>query len=99
MSMGKQKKVTITLFEDNTCSMAKVMINKYCVFEGNEWDFHPGCFGPINLNSQYMAKNIQIDYFLDDFKGSDDFFEQVVKAYEQEGYLVQSFHDEYLFEK
>lgn len=76
-----------------------VTINEHCVFEGNDWDFHPGCFGPINLNSQYMPKNIQIDYMLDSFKGPHDFFEQVVEAYKQEGYLVEEYYDDYEFRK
>lgn len=97
--MAKEKKVTITLFEDNNCSMAKVMINKYCAFEGNEWDFHPGCFGPINLDSQYMAKNIQIDHVLDEFKGSDDFFKQVVEAYEDAGFTVTHLYEDYIYRK
>lgn len=97
--MAKEKKVTITLFEDESCSMAKVNINKYCAFEGNDWDFHLGCFGPIYLDSTYMPKKIQIDHVLDEFKGPSDFFEQVVEAYKEAGYTVESHYADYTFEK
>jgi hypothetical protein len=96
--MSETKKVTVTLFEDNRCSMAMVKINDYCAFEGNEWDFHPGCFGPIKLNSKYMPKEIKIKHTLDEFDGSSDFFDQVVGAYQDAGFEVDTQYSTYKFE-
>lgn len=38
-------KNAVQLFTDPSCEMAKVLFNGECIFEGNYWDFHPGCYG------------------------------------------------------
>ena len=36
---------SIVLFTDQSCEMAKVVVNGVALHEGNDWDFHAGCCG------------------------------------------------------
>lgn len=40
-----REKNTIEAFFDEDSEMAKVKVNGSCILEGNEWDFHAGCYG------------------------------------------------------
>jgi len=40
-----KEKNTIEAFVDESCEMAKVNVNGSCILEGNDWDFHAGCYG------------------------------------------------------
>ena len=38
---------TLTLVRDSSSEMAWLFLERDCVFMGNEWDFHPGCYGSV----------------------------------------------------
>lgn len=35
----------VQLLADDSCEMACVVFNKTTIYEGNFWDFYPGCYG------------------------------------------------------
>ncbi len=90
-----KKSVTIGLHLDDSCEMAKITVAGDTIFEGNEWDFHPGCQGPVDLSddTEYSVKKV-----IRSFHGSDDLFEKVVTAYEKAGFNVAEERLEYSYE-
>jgi hypothetical protein len=90
----KKKTFTVALYLDSSCSMAKVTVNEKYFFEGNYWDFHPGCHGPIDI--KVGNKVIAV---LDDFHGPLDFMQQVVEAYKNNGYTVKDEYHSYTYER
>jgi len=36
---------TVKILLDESCDMALVYLNEICLYEGNYWDYHPGCYG------------------------------------------------------
>lgn len=65
------EKNVLEILEDNDCDMAKVIVNGTVFLEGNNWDFHNGCYGHYDLpdfNSVEELKEIIIHY-IEDIKG------------------------------
>jgi hypothetical protein len=89
------KKVSVGLFTDNSCEMAKVKIGNQVVFEGNFWDFHPGCHGSILMN-EYTGN---IDHVIDDFHGASDFFHQIIATYYKYGFEVKETKTSYKYRR
>lgn len=45
LPIDKSAIANVILFEDENCEMAKIEVNGKNLYEGNYWDFHPGCHG------------------------------------------------------
>ena len=76
----KKEKRTITVYQDPSCDMATVKVDKAVPqfkrtgMTGNYWDFHPGCHGIMDFG---------------EFKGHMDLAYRVKGALEKAGYTVE----------
>lgn len=51
--------IEIVLYRDDGCDMSLIKINNCRVYEGNEWDFHPGSHGmPFDFKGSYSLANL-----------------------------------------
>lgn len=76
--------VVIEVLRDTSCSMARVQMDGKTVQEGNNWDFHPNCWGAQD-DSPWPRNHLAIKKF----KGPEDMAEVLEKALTAEGFQVK----------